>query len=104
GDEVVLGDQSHIFNYEVAGSARIANVQVHPLRNGADGTLDPGEVRSAVRPPNIHAPKTSLLCIENTHNRCGGAALPLDVMDSLTAAAKETGMRVHLDGARIFNA
>lgn len=104
GDEVVLGDQSHIFNYEVAGSARIANVQVHPLRNGADGTLDPDEVRSAVRPPNIHAPKTSLLCIENTHNRCGGAALPLDVMDSLTAAAKETGMRVHLDGARIFNA
>lgn len=104
GDEVVLGDQSHIFNYEVAGSARVANVQVHPLRNGADGTLDPDEVRSAVRPPNIHAPKTSLLCIENTHNRCGGAALPLDVMDSLTAAAKETGMRVHLDGARIFNA
>lgn len=104
GDEVLLGDQSHIFNYEVGGSARIANVQVHPLRNSPDGALDPAEVRSAARPPNIHAPKTSLLCLENTHNRCGGAAIPVETMDALTAVAKEAGMRVHLDGARIFNA
>lgn len=104
GDEVLLGDQCHIFNYEAAGSARIANVQVHPLPNTAAGGLLPAEVEAAVRAPNIHAPVDALLCLENTHNRCGGAALPLREMDALTAAAHAHGLRVHLDGARIFNA
>ncbi|MCC7363917.1 MAG: low-specificity L-threonine aldolase [Dehalococcoidia bacterium] len=104
GDEVLLGDQCHIFNYEGAGSARIANVQVHALANGATGGLDPAAVESAVRGPNIHTPVDSLLCLENTHNRCGGAVLPLREMDALTAVARRHGMRVHLDGARIFNA
>ncbi|MGE5595797.1 MAG: low-specificity L-threonine aldolase [Hyphomicrobiales bacterium] len=104
GDEILLGSESHIFNYEVAGSARIAGVQAHPLTNRADGTLDPAEVEAAIRPPNIHAPRTALLCLENTHNRCGGAALPLRAMDELTGVARANGLRVHLDGARIFNA
>jgi threonine aldolase len=104
GDEIVLGDESHIFNYEVAGSARIANVQAHALHNAADGTLDVGEIAAAIRGPNIHAPVTSLLCIENTHNRCGGAVLDVPAMDVLTGAAHSHGVAVHLDGARIFNA
>jgi threonine aldolase len=104
GEEILLGDQSHIFNYEVAGSARIANVQAHALTNDADGSLNGAGVEAAIRPPNIHAPRTSLLCLENTHNRCGGAALPVDVADGLAAIAHEHGARVHLDGARIFNA
>lgn len=104
GDEIVLGDQSHIFNYEVAGSARIANVQAHALPNAADGSLDPVAVAGAIRPPNIHSPRTSLLCLENTHNRCGGAALPTETLDGLAAVAHANGTRVHLDGARIFNA
>jgi threonine aldolase len=104
GDEILLGDESHIFNYEVAGSARIALVQAHALHNRADGTLDPLEITAAVRAPNIHAPRDALLCLENTHNRCGGAALPAAEMDALTALAHSHGMAVHLDGARIFNA
>ena len=104
GDEILLGDECHIFNYEVGGSARIAGVQTHALRNAADGSLAVEEVLAAVRPPNIHHSRTSLLCLENTHNRCGGAALTLDQMDSLTAAAHGAALRVHLDGARLFNA
>jgi threonine aldolase len=103
-DEILLGDQCHIFNYEVAGTARIANVQAHALRNSPDGGLDLAEVEAAVRGPNVHTPRNPLLCIENTHNRCGGAALRTDVMDGLTELAHRSGMQVHLDGARIFNA
>lgn len=104
GDEILLGDQSHIFNYEVAGSARIANVQAHALRNLRNGSLDAAEVAAAIREPNIHTPRNPLLCLENTHNRCGGAALSLDEMDRLTSLAQGNGLQVHLDGARIFNA
>lgn len=104
GDEILLGDESHIFNYEVAGSARIALVQAHALHNRPNGSLDPTEITAAVRAPNIHAPHDALLCLENTHNRCGGAALPITDMDALTALAHSHGMSVHLDGARIFNA
>ncbi len=104
GDEILLGDQSHIFNYEVGGAARVGGVQTHPLRNRPDGSLDVAEVAAAVRDGNIHNPANPLLCLENTHNRCGGAAVPVDQMDALTATAHRAGMRVHLDGARIFNA
>ena len=104
GDEILLGDQCHIFNYEVAGTARIAGVQAHALPNLPDGSLDPAEVESAIRPPNLHTPPNPLLCLENTHNRCGGAAIPLAQMDALTALAHRNGLRVHLDGARVFNA
>jgi threonine aldolase len=104
GDEILLGDQSHIFNYEVAGSARIAHVQAHALPNLPDGALNAAEVEAAVRAPNLHAPRNPLLCLENTHNRCGGAVLPLAAMDRLAALAHSHRMAVHLDGARIFNA
>jgi threonine aldolase len=104
GDEVLLGDQCHIFNYEVAGAARLGGVQSHALPNRLDGTFDLDQLEAAIRPPNIHTPRDPLLCIENTHNRCGGAALPLAEMDALTGLARRHNMRVHLDGARVFNA
>ncbi len=104
GEEILLGDQSHIFNYEVAGAARIALAQPHALCNLPGGGLDVAEVEAAIRPPNLHTPRTTLLCIENTHNRCGGAAIPVSHMDELTALAHRNGLRVHLDGARVFNA
>jgi threonine aldolase len=103
GDEILLGDECHIFNYEVAGSARLAGVQAHALRNRPDGSIDVAEVAAAIRGPNIHTPKDSLFCLENTHNRCGGSAVPIATMDSLTGLAHEHGVAVHLDGARIFN-
>ena len=104
GDEIILGDQSHIFQYELAGAARLAGVLTRTLTNLEDGSLDADEVAAAVRPENLHSPGTRLLCIENTHNRCGGAAIPLPAMDRLTSVAKERGVAVHLDGARVFNA
>ena len=103
-DEVLLGDESHIFNYEVAGSASLAGVQLHALANEANGSLESSVVAAAIREENIHAPLTSLLCLENTHNRCGGAAVPVADMDALGELAHSRGMSVHLDGARIFNA
>jgi len=104
GDEVLLGDECHIFNYEVAGSARVAGVQVHALHNLADGTIAAEDIEGAIRAPNIHAPRNPLLCLENTHNRCGGAAVPVSAMDELTGLAHRHGLAVHLDGARVFNA
>jgi threonine aldolase len=104
GDEILLGDQSHIFQYELGGAARIANVLTRPLTNRDDGAIDPAAVAAAIRQENLHSPGTSLLCLENTHNRCGGAVLPLTIMDELTAVARERKVAVHLDGARVFNA
>jgi len=104
GDEVLLGDECHIFNYEVAGSARVAGVQVHALHNLTDGTIAAADIEGAIRAPNIHAPRNPLLCLENTHNRCGGAAVPVSAMDELTGVAHRHGLAVHLDGARVFNA
>lgn len=104
GDEILLGDQSHIFQYELGGAARIANVLTRPLANHEDGAMDPAAVAAAIRQENLHSPGTTLLCLENTHNRCGGAALPVSVMDELTAVARQRKVAVHLDGARVFNA
>lgn len=104
GDEILLGDQSHIFQYELGGAARIANVLTRPLPNAEDGSLDGEAVAASIRVENLHSPGTSLLCLENTHNRCGGAALPPATVDALAAVARERGVAVHLDGARIFNA
>jgi len=104
GDEVVLGDQSHIFQYEVGGVARVAGLVTRTLPNRDDGSIDPGELEAAIRPQTIHSPGTRLLCLENTHNRCGGAALEPTVIAQLAAVAREHGLAVHLDGARVFNA
>ncbi|GMV85276.1 MAG: threonine aldolase [Dehalococcoidia bacterium] len=104
GDEILLGDQSHIFQYELGGAARIANVLTRPLPNAGDGSLEIEAVAASIRVEDLHSPGTTLLCLENTHNRCGGAALPAATIDALAAAARERGVAVHLDGARIFNA
>jgi threonine aldolase len=69
-----------------------------------DGMLDPAEVKAAIRPRNLHCPTPRLLCLENTHNRSGGRVVPLDLHNALCAVARDHGLAVHLDGARIFNA
>lgn len=103
GDEVIVGDQAHIYHYEVAGAAVVGALQLRPVRN-VDGMLDPDEVEAAIRPPNVHHPRTSLVCIENTHNRNGGAVLDASQIHAIAAVAHRHGISVHLDGARIFNA
>ena len=103
GDEIILDENCHIFNYEVAALAVLSAVQARGLR-GSRGILDPAEVRGAIRPPNIHYPRNSLICLESTHNRGGGAIYPLDTLREIRQIATEHGLAVHLDGARLFNA
>ena len=103
GQEVVLDLDSHIFNYEVAGAARIGNVQMRPVKT-ARGFLSPEQVREALRPANIHLPQTGLVCLENTHNRHGGTCCTPEEIAAVATVAHGGGASVHLDGARLFNA
>jgi threonine aldolase len=104
GQEVILGDNSHIFYYEVAGASALGGLAYHTLPNDATGMLDPQAVARAIRGENIHYPETGLLCLENTHNRAGGTVLTKAQIDSLCEIAHARNVPVHLDGARVFNA
>jgi threonine aldolase len=103
GDEVVLDLDSHIYNYEVAGGALIGGVQMRPVKT-ARGFLSPDQVREALRPANIHLPRTGLVAIENTHNRHGGTCCTPEEIVAVAEVAHGAGVPVHLDGARLFNA
>ena len=103
GDEVILEADSHIFYYEVAGAAVLAGVQTRPVP-GIDGAMDPESVNVAIRGENIHFPRTSLVCVENTHNRGGGVVVPLANIRAISDIAHQKGVKVHMDGARVFNA
>ncbi len=104
GDEVILGHLAHIFLYEAGGMAALGGVHPHPIPNQPDGTLALEEVRAAIRPDDVHQPPTRLITLENTHNRCGGAALTVEYTRAVGDLAREHGLRLHLDGARLFNA
>jgi len=104
GDEVIVGDQAHTYYYEQGGMAALGGIQPRVVRNQPDGTLDLAEVAAAIRDDNVHFPRTRLIAVENTHNRCGGSPLTAEYMRALAALARSRGLRVHLDGARIFNA
>jgi threonine aldolase len=104
GDEVIVGSESHILHHEVAGAAGLGGIQLREARNDAGGRLDPEEVRRLIRPNDANNPRTALVCLENTQNRCGGAAIPVSVTAAIARVAHDAGARVHIDGARIFNA
>ena len=103
GDEVIVGDQSHLLHYEVAGCAALGGLQLRAVPND-DGLPNPAAVEAAIRGPNVHYPRTGLICLENTHNRCGGAVQSPEEMRRVTSIARRHNVPVHLDGARIFNA
>jgi len=103
GDEVILERNCHTFNYEVAGPAVLAGVQLHPL-DGRHGVLTAEQVQAAIRPDDIHIPPTTLICLENTHNRAGGVVYPIEEIRTISRLAREKGIAMHLDGARLFNA
>jgi threonine aldolase len=103
GDEILLDWDSHSMRYEVGGPAVVAGVLTRTFRS-ARGLPDLQEIRSGITPAGLHEPGTTLLVLENTHNRHGGVVLPLQVMADLRALAQQHHLRVHLDGARIFNA
>ena len=104
GDEMILGNLAHTFLYEGGAAAGLGGVHPHILRNEDDGTIDLGAIEAAIRPDNVHFPISRLLCLENTHNRCGGVVLSLDYCRAATDLAHSHSMAVHLDGARLFNA
>ena len=104
GDELIVGDRAHIVRSEAGGVSRLGGVLATTLPNQPDGGLDPDAVAAAVRPDDIHQPRTRLLALENTHNFCGGTVLSRERTAALADVAHAAGLRVHLDGARIFNA
>ncbi len=104
GDEVILGDQAHTFFYEQGGIAALGGIHPRPLPNQPDGTLDLAQIEAAIRPDNVHFPRTRLIALENTHNRCFGSPLTVEYMRAVGELARRHGLKVHVDGARLFNA
>lgn len=103
GDEVIVESESHIFNYETAAPSVISGVQLFPVR-GNSGILNSQDIIKYVRSKEYYFPVTKLICLENTHNRAGGVIQPVDSIRDISGFARENGMKIHLDGARIFNA
>jgi threonine aldolase len=103
GDEVLAHRDSHIIHYETGAPAALSGVMIRPL-DGDRGLFDAADVLAAVRPDSAHFPRSRLLVVENTHNRGGGAVWPIEQVRRVTEAARSHGLRVHLDGARIWNA
>jgi threonine aldolase len=104
GDEIIVGSEAHMFWYEVGGASALGGVVIRTIPNDEDGKLDATDVEEAIRLENIHFPKSALLCLENTQNRCGGAVLTCEYTEEISRLAHQHGLQVHLDGARIFNA
>ena len=104
GDEAVVGARTHMYLSEQGALAALAGAQAVPIMENADGTLPPDAIEAAIREPDPHHPISRLVCIENTHNYCGGQPLPVEYMESVGALAKKHGLTFHIDGARIFNA
>jgi len=104
GDEIILGDQAHIFYYEVGGMSALGGIVPHTIENQPDAEMRLEDIERAIRIDNIHYPRTRLICLENTHNRCGGMPITAEYTDSVRELANRYGIGIHLDGARIFNA
>jgi len=102
GDEVVVGEGSHSVWYESGAGAALAGVQFAIAGRG--GLFDAGDLDVAIKPPQYWYPRTSLVAVEDTHNRAGGRVWPFDQLRAVTARARERGLRTHLDGARLWNA
>jgi threonine aldolase len=104
GEELIADADSHVFHYETAGAAAVCGVQIRPIRTEA-GVMSPRQIVEAIRPrDDPHQPLSAAVTFEDTHNRHGGIVWPLEDLRAASDAAHENGLRVHLDGARIFNA
>jgi len=104
GEEIIIGDTSHIFRYEQGGMAQLGGISPHTIPVQPDGTLRLADIKRAIRPDDEHMPVTRLVALENTHNEAGGLAIPKAHMDEVGQLAHENGLIFHVDGARIFNA
>ena len=104
GDEAILGHLSHTYINEQGGLAAVGSIHPRAVPNRSDGTLDLNDVEAAIRTDNLHYPRTRLIMVENTHNLCNGVPLSPEYMGDLGDLARRHGLKVHVDGARIFNA
>jgi len=109
GREVILGDESHIYCYENGGASALGGLVFHPVRTNADGTLPLDALTAAIHSPAhdyhfFHYAPPGVICLENTHNRCGGRIVSPAYFAEVAAIARDHGVPVHLDGARLFNA
>ena len=104
GQEMIADAEAHVYLYEGAGAAVISGVQIRPVATEM-GVMSPAQIEAAVRPTNdFHQPITAAVTFEDTHNRHGGVVWPLEELRAASDAARAHGLRVHLDGARMFNA
>lgn len=101
GQEYIIGDQYHVYKYEALGTSVLGSVAPCPIRTQPDGTVRAEDVAGAIKPDDAHFPVTRLLCLENT---VSGKALRLEQLQAPVKVAREAGLKVHLDGARFFNA
>jgi threonine aldolase len=104
GDEVILGDASHMFLNEAGAMSALGGVHPHTIPDQDDGTVRLEDIRGAIRGDDVHWPRTRMICLENTHNRCYGAVLTPEYIASVAEIASEYDLFLYLDGARIFNA
>lgn len=104
GAEVIVGNQSHIYLNEVGGMAAVGGIQACPIPNQPDGTLRPDDILASIRSDDVHHPRTRLVCLENTQNICGGVPLTPAYVKQVAALAHGRGLKLHEDGARLFNA
>lgn len=104
GDEVILGSASHTFLFEQGGMAVLGGIVPHTVPNQPDGTMRLEDIVAAIRGDNVHFPRSRLVCLENTHNVCNGTPLTVEYTAQVAGLAHDHGLRVHVDGARVFNA
>jgi len=104
GEEIILGSFAHTFYFEQGGSAAVGGIHPRTLPNQPDGTLILADIEGAIRPDNVHFPRTRLIVLENTHNLCGGHPLDIDYMKAVGDVARRHSLKIHVDGARFFNA
>jgi threonine aldolase len=103
GDEIIVEQESHIFNYETAAPSMISHVQLMTIM-GHHGVMTADQIIQKIRSKEYYMPTTRLVCLENTHNRAGGTIYPIDEIRRIHDAVKEQGLSLHLDGARLWNA
>jgi threonine aldolase len=104
GDEIILGSHAHTFFYEQGGSAAVGSLHPRTVPNQPDGKMALGDIEAAVRGDNVHFPRSRLILLENTHNICNGCPLEIDYMQAVGAIARRHHLKIHVDGARFFNA
>jgi threonine aldolase len=103
GGEVILGNLTDMYVWECGGYSVVGGIHPYPIPNNPDGTLDLDKIEAAIREEDMHFPRTQLVCIENSHNECGGVPLTPEYTASVVELAERHSVPVHVDGARIFN-